>query len=77
MSTTRQLQSHTIAGVLPSRLPVLVRRGLLPGDKPEISEEDTRLYSDVAASRPASPRRETVIDDPASAPEDLMTPVPA
>jgi hypothetical protein len=50
---TRALRS---AKAPPSRLP---RRSSLPGIVPETSGADVRLYSDVAASRPSSPRGET------------------
>jgi hypothetical protein len=56
--TTKVLRSRATAKAPPtrSRLP---RRSSLPGLLPETAEVDIRLYSDVTASRPASPRGET------------------
>ena len=47
----------------------------MPGEMPENAERNTRLYSDVVRSRSASPRGETVVHDPVSAPDDLIKPV--
>jgi hypothetical protein len=75
MSAAKEVRASRITTrAQQSRIPV--RRGsFLPGEMPETSGDDTRLYSDVAASRSASPRGETVNDDPASAPEELIKPV--
>jgi reverse transcriptase-like protein/aspartyl protease/zinc knuckle protein len=63
--TTRVSRSQAHAArIVPSGIPVPVRRpSVLPGPQPETAEV-TRLYSDVAASRPPSPREETITRDP-------------
>lgn len=72
MSSTRVLRSHTAAGVTLSRPPTPAQhRATLPGGQPEIAEATVRLYSNIVASRPASPRGETLNRDPASGPENL------
>jgi hypothetical protein len=57
MSSTKELRTRTIAGVAPRP----------PGTLPETAKE-TRLYSDVVASRsssrPASPRGDDVVNNP-------------
>jgi len=51
--STRVLRSKTIAENTSKRTR---RQTSLPGDEPETAEVATRMYSDVVASRPPSPR---------------------
>ena len=75
-SSTRHLHSKTTdTGISPSCLPLPVRcrTRTMPGGLPEIAEEDTHLYSDVVASRLASPRGEKTSRDPVVVPKILVT----